>query len=81
MHQNKAIPHCYVVKGTTGEGFGEIEWHGHPTRLEAALGYIMDCAEEEEDGDGDGAGTVEGAAGGPTDVPVALPVAIPLDES
>lgn len=36
--------------GVSGGGFGVVEWHGHPARLEAALCYLMDEDDEEEDG-------------------------------
>lgn len=51
-HKTKTIPHCYVVRGRGGgrHGFGVVEWHGHPTRLESALGYYMDCADQEQEG-------------------------------
>lgn len=57
-HRTKTIPHCYIVRGGSegpgaGAGFGVVEWHGHPARLEAALGYLMDDDEARED-------TVEG---------------------
>lgn len=51
-HGTKTIPHCYIVRGTGGDGgrggCGVVEWHGHPARLESALGYLMDEEEEEE---------------------------------
>ena len=31
-------------------GFGVVEWHGHPARLEAALCYLMDEDNDKEDG-------------------------------
>ncbi|CAM9532618.1 unnamed protein product [Chrysoparadoxa australica] len=40
------IPHAYIV----GTNSGDIEWHGHPARLEAALADFLDDLEEEEEG-------------------------------
>lgn len=75
-HLTKTIPHCYVVRGVAGDGFGVVEWHGHPTRLEQALIYILDCAAEEAEeaeakagGGGKGGGAVARA-----DVSRAVPV-------
>lgn len=53
-HGTKTIPHCYIVRGTSGDGGrgGVVEWHGHPARLESALGYLMDEKEEEEEEEG-----------------------------
>lgn len=44
----KTIPHCYLIRGGADGITGEIEWHGHPTQLETALGYYLDNAEEGE---------------------------------
>lgn len=44
----KTIPHCYLIRGGADGIPGEIEWHGHPTQLETALGYYLDNAEERE---------------------------------
>ena len=73
-HGTNTIPHCYVVKGGTGDAFGVVEWHGHPTRLEQALIYILDtAAEEAEEAEASGVGGGKGAVA-QAEVPVAVPV-------
>lgn len=69
-HRTKTIPHCYIVRGQESGGaeagsFGVVEWHGHPARLEAALGYLMDEDEDRQEGES-GVETQQ--------VPVAVPV-------
>lgn len=84
-HKTKTIPHCYIVRGVGSSsgngGFGVVEWHGHPARLEAALCYLMDedeeqrqQEEEEEDEEGGGEEAVGGSGVGAQTVPVAVPV-------
>lgn len=51
-HGLNTIPHCYVVRvaGSDSPGMGGVvEWHGHPTRLETALSYLLEDGDEEED--------------------------------
>ena len=74
-HRTKTIPHCYIVRGGTGDGSGVVEWHGHPTRLEQALIYILDCAAEEAEEAG---ASGEGGGGGAT-TQAKVPEAVPVD--
>ncbi|CAM9204953.1 unnamed protein product [Hapterophycus canaliculatus] len=69
-HNTKTIPHCYIVRedksrGAGANGSGMVEWHGHPARLEAALGYIMDEDEDRRESE---------SGSGAKQVPVAVPV-------
>lgn len=55
-HGLKDIPHCYIVRGVKGKDsspgiLGVLEWHGHPTRLETALAYVLEEIEEENEED------------------------------
>lgn len=66
----------------SGGGLGVVEWHGHPARLEAALCYLMDEDEEQEqDGQEDEGDRGGGeAVGAPPVGAQAVPVAVPVEE-
>lgn len=53
-HGLNTIPHCYIVRSVEGDSSGVggvVEWHGHPTRLETALAYLLEEEEQEAEGD------------------------------
>lgn len=51
-HGLNTIPHCYIVRiagSDSSSVVGVVEWHGHPTRLETALSYLLEGEDEGED--------------------------------